>query len=824
MKRFVLFFATIICLMGWGNVTFAKVPTQHIVRIDDHWQFLRGDISSIWEAVRPYKKGSPESAPLWTTVNLPHCFNAADCVAPYENYYQGPGWYKKNIEVNNPYANGRVLLNFEGSGQKTDVYVYTTKVGSHVGGYDEWTVDITDAVEAFRRDTVANKRFGGKVPIAIRCDNSRDAEMIPSTLSDFNIYGGLYRHVSLAYVPATYLDRLQIDAQLDANLKSANVSVLGLLAGNVGTAQVRVVLKNPQGKVITQQNGQFSTGRLSQLCRFSIHCAILWSPDEPNLYTCEVEVEANGQKQTTTQTFGLRKAEFVDNGPFRLNGSRLLLRGTHIHQDFAGVAAAVTDEMMEREMRMIKDMGANFVRLGHYQQSDTILALCDKLGLLVWEEIPWCRGGLGGESYQEQAKRMLTNMIAQHRNHPCVILWGLGNENDWPNEFPDFDKQHIRQFMSSLNDLAHQLDSSRMTTIRRCDFCKDIPDVYSPTIWEGWYHGVLTDYKKTSEQAMKKVRHFFHAEWGADSHAGRNAEDALPLIKQLIATPESQRDQLPIKIRKAASKGDWSETYMALLMDWHLKEQETMPWLTGSAFWTFKDFATPVRPDNPIPYVNQKGVVQRDLTPKEPYYVVQSYWSKRPMLHIYGYDWPVRWGGADEEKDICVYSNQPSVELFVNGKSWGVRKRDSQDYPAAGLHWSGKLKAGENVVLAVSKGKQHLTDTIRFQYEIRKWQQPASLTAKLVNINAETMALDVQLVDTQGVPCLDASGFVRFSILGDARLVKDMGTATGSQRIQLANGRARILIHPGTGKAMACVETEDHKVPTTFVEIETLKQ
>lgn len=138
-----------------------KVPVQHKLRLNDNWSFLRQDIGNIWEAVRPVKAGQPEESPIWQEVTLPHCFNADDCVDPDLNYYQGPGWYKTRLDIANPYKNGRVVLEFEGAGQKTDVYVYTTKVGSHVGGYDSWNVDITDAVEAFRNSGDA-VRFEGR--------------------------------------------------------------------------------------------------------------------------------------------------------------------------------------------------------------------------------------------------------------------------------------------------------------------------------------------------------------------------------------------------------------------------------------------------------------------------------------------------------------------------------------------------------------------------------------------------------------------------------------------------------------------------------------
>ena len=278
----------------------------------------------------------------------------------------------------------------------------------------------------------------------------------------------------------------------------------------------------------------------------------------------------------------------------------------------------MTEEMMRREMILMKDMGVNFIRLAHYQQSRIILDLCDSLGILVWEEIPWCRGRPGGANNirEEQARhRMLTNMIGQHYDHPAVIIWGLGNENDWPGDFPEFDKEKIRHFMKELNDLAHHLDPSRRTAIRRCDFCKDIPDVYSPSIWAGWYRGIFTEYRSSTEEEFKKVPHFLHVEWGGDSHARRHSENpdkALQSVRGGQGTDERAGDaSLYGGAARVSKDGDWSESYICNLVDWHLKEQETMPWLTGAAQWIFKDFSTPLRPDNPVPYVNQKGVVEK---------------------------------------------------------------------------------------------------------------------------------------------------------------------------------------------------------------------
>ncbi|OWP63683.1 glycoside hydrolase family 2 [Hymenobacter amundsenii] len=801
----------VVCCLGSRPAS-----AQQQTRLNTGWEYVRGDLGGIWEAVRPAVAGSPETVPLWTPVTLPHCFNALDAVDPDVNYYQGPGWYRTQLAVQNPYAGGRTLLHFEGAGQKTEVYIHTTKVGSHVGGYDEWTVDITEAVADFQKTEAYQKQFKGKIPLSIRCDNSRDLEMIPSDLSDFNIYGGLYRYLNLTYEPALYAERLMAHAVTDAAGKTGALSLKIAFPAIVpaGTAApVTVRLLDPRGKAVGQYRGSVraAAGEVA-VTDFTVKKPQLWSPEAPRQYAVEVTVGEGKQAWHQTALVGFRHIEFVEKGPFKLNGQRLLLRGTHRHEDHAGVAAAMTEPMIRQEMRLMKQMGVNFIRLGHYQQSRIVLNLCDSLGIVVWEEIPWCRGGLGGPVYQAQAKRMMTHMVQQHYNHPAVIIWGLGNENDWPNDFPEFDKQKIRAFMTDLNDLAHQLDASRYTAIRRCDFAKDIPDVYSPSIWAGWYRGIYTDYKAVTEEEFKQVKRFLHVEWGGDSHAGRHSENpdnALAKIAAGQGADERSGDASLFGGSARVSKdGDWSETYLCNLVDWHLKEQETMPWLSGAAYWPFKDFSTPVRPDNPVPYMNQKGVVERDFTPKEAYYVFQSYWTTVPMAHIYGHSWPVRWGEESELKLVKVYSNCERAELFVNGKSYGLKTRASQDFPAAGLHWRVPFATGANQVRVVAyQGKQRVEDQISFRYQTEKWTAPARLTlTKTADANG-LVTVEAQLFDAQGVPCLDAANWLRFSLAGEGRLHDDLGTSSGSSKVQAYNGRAIIRLEATPGQTTVAVQS-----------------
>jgi beta-galactosidase len=393
-------------------------------------------------------------------------------------------------------------------------------------------------------------------------------------------------------------------------------------------------------------------------------------------------------------------------------------------------------------------------------------------------------------------------MIDQHYNHPAVIMWGLGNENDWPGDFEVLDKkanqEAIRVFMKELNDNSHKLDPSRVTCIRRCDFCKDIVDVYSPSIWAGWYSGRYQEYAASAKSANedKKVKSFFHAEWGGDSHARRFSENPESMVEKIevgqgtAEKGKAYKSSSGGKVRMSKD-GDWSESYMANLFDWHLKEQENMPWLTGSAQWIFKDFATPLRPENPVPRMNQKGLIERDGTPKESYYIFQSFWSDKPMIRLFGHEWQTRSGKPGEAKEIRVYSNCADVELFVNGKSAGVKKRNSQDYPAAGLRWNVVLNEGSNQLKAVAV-KEKISDEIKVGYQSASWGKPAKLVLSELSRKDGVVTLEARIFDAMGVACLDAATLVRFDKLGDAQLLDNLGTSIGSRAVQLYNGRAII--------------------------------
>ena len=786
-------------------------------RLSTGWEYLQESMGGPWEVWN-----SKETA-VWQSVAMPHCFNAYDGCDPDMPYYKGNGWYRTHVAVANPYKSGRTLLHFEGAGQTAAVYVGEKLAGKHKGGYDEFVVDITELAAASANEVLDAKSKTKPVdgiPIAVLCDNSRDLNRIPSDLSDFSLYGGMYRHVNLVYVPAVSLETVHIRTELASPNAPAKVSVLGSLYNPTNLNEpldLVIDVLDAKGSAVHHSRHTLAPWKdAKELVSFTVDTPELWSTLSPHLYQCNITVSGQGSEYVARETFGIRHAEFVEHGPFKLNGERLLLRGTHRHEDHAGYAAAMPDELIDQEMQLMKEMGVNFIRLAHYQQSRRVLANCDRLGILVWEEIPWCRGGVSNYFFKDMTRDKLRAMIAQHYNHPSILLWGLGNEDDWPTEYPEVNQQAIRALFQELNALSHELDPSRSTTIRRCDFARDITDVYSPSIWAGWYRGEYTEYQKTLETERERVKRLFHAEWGADSHARRHSENPDKVLAKIVTgkgTDERGLDYLLTGGQNRVSKdGDWSETYACNLFDWYLKTQETLPWLTGSAQWIFKDFTTPLRVENPVPRINQKGVIERDMTKKEGYFVFQSYWSDTPMVHLYGHSWPIRWGDEGESKMVKIYSNCEMAELFVNGKSAGVKHRNSQDFPAAGLRWMIPFVQGKNNLRVVAtKGGTKVQDEIEFLYQTEKWGAPAefklSETSRVTVDGKETVTVEARLYDAKGILCLDARNPVRFTIAGTGTLIDNRGTSRGSRVVQLYNGRVEISLTRNSGESVVGVST-----------------
>jgi beta-galactosidase len=500
----------------------------------------------------------------------------------------------------------------------------------------------------------------------------------------------------------------------------------------------------------------------------NIHNPQLWDTKTPNLYTVKLHLILDKKIiDTIVEKVGFRWFEFKDNGPFYLNGKRLLLRGTHRHEEQAGVGPAMSNEQHRKDMESIKEMGANFVRLAHYPQDPEIYKACDELGILVWDELPWCRGGVGNETWKISTKNQLKEMILQNYNHPSIIIWSLGNEMYWLPDFEDGDNpEKMNAFLTELNDLSHKLDPSRKTAIRKYYEGAHIVDVFSPSIWSGWYSGSYKSYQKAIDTYKNEYKHFIHAEYGGSSHVGRHSENPIT-GEGLIQSDGWEEEIVQTKVANIAQIGDWSENYIVDLFDWHLRISELDPTFVGNIQRAFKDFATPLRPENDIPYMNQKGVADRNGNPKDAYYVFKSYWSDQPFVYIESHTWTERQGPKNTPKTISVYSNCEKVSLYHNGMFLGEKQKDISKFPASGLIWDVNFTSGKNELVAVGirKNREKVTDTLFVNYRYTKNDVAAKLNLSFKKLENGNYLVTATAVDSNGLQCLDYEKKVYFQCL-----------------------------------------------------------
>ncbi|MEM1116599.1 MAG: glycoside hydrolase family 2 TIM barrel-domain containing protein [Bacteroidota bacterium] len=773
---------------------------RQVIPINAGWDYL--------EQAAP----TPEAANAargWTTVSLPHSWNVWDTADLEPGYRRDASWYRKTMDLA-PQSGRRMLLYFEGAAMTADVYVNGERAGGHVGGYVGFDVDITDQVQA------------GPNEILVRVSNAYDPDLIPSQKADYFLYGGLTRDVFLKEVPATYIERAHV---LTPSVSAASGEVaLRLALGGDGPGAghtVRARLIDPSGATVQTVTEAVPAGtRDSVAVAFApVATPALWSTRDPNLYRVEVELLADGAvADRVTEPLGFRWFEFREHGAFYLNGERLLLRGTHRHEDHAGYASAIPNEIHRRDMAMMKEIGANFVRLGHYPQDPVIYQAADSLGILLWDELPWNRGGMGGPAWMANTERLLREMIAQNLNHPSIITWSLGNEIYWLPDFPGGDDtDRLNEMLAHLHEVARELDPSRPTSIRKYYEGSDIVDVFSPSIWAGWYSGVYTAYETALLDAQETYPRLLHMEFGGSSHVGRHTE--RPIDGEGFVDPDQWSESISqVEVRSIANNGDWSESYIVDLFDWSLRVSETLPEFTGNAQWAFKDFGTPLRPENDLPYVNQKGLVTRDGTPKDAYYVFRSVWTDpdegdAPMCWIESHTWTERAGPAGETLPVTVYCNTDAARLAVNGADQGTRQRDPSVFPAAGLVWDVTFALGENTIIAtgIEEGADVVSDTLVVTYH----DTPAGRPDEIV-LTAEPMANGHLLIvatmrDADGRRVLDYEDDVYFSLDGAGELLVGWGTPTRSQRVGFANGRAAIEMIPGDGPATVSALNQDFK-------------
>ncbi|MEO6177540.1 MAG: glycoside hydrolase family 2 TIM barrel-domain containing protein [Flavobacterium circumlabens] len=773
---FTFIFVFQFCLGSLFAQTTTDLRTQ--TNINDHWLYLENNTLSLNDA---------QKAGNWTGINLPHSWNSEDATDLNPGYRRDASWYQKQLNIAQIDQNQRYFLYFEGANVTTKVYVNGKEAGVHIGGYIGFTIDITSFIKE------------GNNAVFVRVDNSYDIEIIPSQKSDFFIYGGITRDVWLISKYKNSIDNLKITTP-EVSAKKASLQIIASTVNpeNAKDLSLTVILKNPKGKKVAGKTVSVS-GKTTHITFENIKNPELWDTQKPNLYTVTAVLsEKNKAKDSINEKVGFRWFEFKDHGPFYLNGKRLLLRGTHRHEEQAGVGAAMSNAQHRADMESIKKMGANFVRLAHYPQDPEVYKACDELGLLVWDELPWCRGGIGDEVWKTNTRNMLAEIINQNYNHPSIIIWSLGNEMNWLPDFPDGDNtEKTNAFLTELNTIAHKMDPNRKTAIRKYYEGSQIVDVFSPSIWSGWYSGSYKSYQKAIDVYKKEYKHFIHAEYGGDSHVGRHSEN--PVTGENIIKAEGWEEAIvQTKVANIAQIGDWSENYIVDLFDWHLHISENDPTFVGNVQWAFKDFATPLRPEDDIPYMNQKGLTDRNGTPKDAYYVFKSYWSDEPFAYIESHTWTERQGPENTPRVLSVFSNCEKVTLYHEGKSLGEKQRNIASYPACGLTWDVTFKKGENALIAIGKNKDGKTvsDTLKVNHRFTKNESAVSLqlsSEKLKNGNYLVTAI---AIDNNNLRCLDYEESVYFQCLKGGKTMKNQGTPTGSESIRMANGKASIEVIP----------------------------
>lgn len=676
--------------------------------INDGWQFAGSDV-----------KGGANSeidTSGWQKVDLPHTWNIADTLDDEPGYRRGVSWYRKELRLA-PGLNGkRLFLYFEGVNQTADVFVNGNPAGSHIGGYTAFVFDITGLV-----------KFGEPNTIAVRVDNSLVND-IPPLDADFNMHGGIYRDV---WIVAANDAHLKVTDMASSGLvirtpavsdSAATVSISGSVVNASGTSRRLEAVSSvidAQGRVAESATARINVpanGEANFAHReIRINRPRLWSPDEPYLYNVRTVIRENGKDvDQVTEPLGLRWFRFDPEEGFFLNGKPLKLRGTNRHQDRKGMGNAVPDELHVRDLEIIKETGFNFVRLAHYPQDPSVLAAADRLGLMLWEEIPVVNLVHISEEFNRNSESMLREMIRQHRNHPSIILWGYMNEIFLRAPKNDAQIKATVDLARRLEKIVREEDPGRLTAIAfdrggsddiyHTSGLSQLTHVVGWNLYFGWYYETFDDLGKFLDNQHRRFpdRPLFISEYGAN--ADRRVHSLSP--------------------RRFDSTTEWQRMYH----ESYLRQMNERKFISGGAVWNNFDFSSEFRGET-IPHINQKGLFTYDRKPKDVSYFYKASFSRAPVLHIAVRDWPVRSGQS--RQSVEVYTNLDETELFLNDVSLGKKSGGALRM----ITWVVNFRPGMNSITARGvRGGVSITDAA----EVR-WIDPAVMTDVAVNAgsNAE---------------------------------------------------------------------------------------
>jgi beta-galactosidase len=593
---------------------------RKVININKDWYFSK--TTSFPQKVNP---SSMEK------INLPHTWNAIDGNDGGGDYYRGECLYYKNLGKFD-LKDEELYLEFNGSNMVTRVFLNNHYLGIHKGGYSTFRFNITKYISD-DEDNI----------LVCYVDNSFSYEVYPQR-ADFTFYGGIYRDVNLIKVPSTHFD---LDYYGSKGLKiTPQVN---------GKVEVELFLKNAEGKnvevsIFDQEKNKVAKGNATikdnkATLFFNIDNPHLWNGlNDAYLYYLEAKID----EDEISDHFGFRSYKIDPEKGFILNGKEYPLIGVSAHQDRQKVGTALSKQMHKEDLDLIKEIGATTIRLAHYQHDQYVYDLSDEYGFCLWAEIPYISEHM--VDGKENAELQLRELIIQNYNHPSIFVWGLSNEITVTTGYT----QDIYDFHVYLNNIAHELDKTRLTTMANLFMLETssplvkVPDVRSFNLYYGWYTGEKEDNDKWFDKFHQEYPNIAIglSEFGADCN-----------VKYQSKNPE---------------KGDYSETYQALYHEHMLKMRMERKYIWAMHVWNMFDFGADSRDEGGKKGINQKGLVTFDRkTKKDAFYVYKAYLSKEPFIHLGGKRYIKRSG---EETTIKVYSSLDEVSLYINGELFETQK------------------------------------------------------------------------------------------------------------------------------------------------------
>lgn len=616
----------------------------------------------------------------WEEVTVPHCWNATDGMTP--EYYRGTGEYRYQLNIRPDMLKKRAFLRFEAASLVADVFLNGTKVGTHSGGFNAFCFEITPYLKK------------GENLLEVKVSNSADAKIIPLS-GDFTVFGGIYRPVSLLLLPQTCVTPLDYASsgvyihQKKVSAARAELSVVTKVNNDRKGSEaltVKTSLFDAQGKLVGNSTTKQEVGKgetVDFVNELTLERPILWEGKKsPYQYRLFVEVmKGNTVVDTLSQYTGLRYFTVDAEKGFILNGKSHNIRGVNRHQDRDGKGWAISKEDQDEDMEMIKEIGANGVRLAHYPHSDYFYSLCDKEGLLVWAEIPLIGEAFESDAFTENAKQQLTELIRQNFNHPSIFCWSLFNE---------LCVGEVKDLVVQLNTLAHQEDPGR-PTVAAANVEKrpenTVTDIMAYNTYPGWYWAEPSTMNSSLGHWNRLVgsKGIAVSEYGAGANPWHHWQ-------KVSRAPKTDGTFHPEEWQSLVHEGNYQAIHKS-------------DFVWGSFVWNMFDFASATRNEGNIRGLNDKGLVTYDRKiRKDAFYYYKSIWSEQPVLHLTSKRDVAR---IEPVINVKVYSNCNNVRLKVNGKDCGEPLKNENIY----IWKEVSLQKGENKIeVAGSKEGRSLTD------------------------------------------------------------------------------------------------------------------